>query len=210
MVTGMRHTAVLVLGCLLLSAMVACGGGSSSLADEAFNRGVDYSDQGDYENAIEAYDEAIRLDPQDAYAYNNRGNAYKYLGKYERAIQDFDEAIRLAPDDADAYHNRGNAYALLDQYERAIEDYDEAIRLNPKYAKAYGHRGYAYGNLGQHERAIEDLDEAIRLDPKYAKAYGDAYRWRGKAYEALGNQAQADADYAKWRSSPKYKELVGE
>ena len=92
------------------------------------------------------------------------------------------------------------------QLQRAIKDFDEAIRLNPKYAKAYGHRGYAYGNLGQHERAIEDLDEAIRLDPQFAIAYNN----RGKAYEALGNQAQADADYAKWRSSPKYKELVGE
>ena len=53
-------------------------------AETAYNRGWDYAEQGDYENAIEEYDEAIRLDPQLAEAYNNRGAAYGSLGQYER------------------------------------------------------------------------------------------------------------------------------
>jgi tetratricopeptide (TPR) repeat protein len=60
-------------------------------------RGIAYFDLGDYQRAIEDYDEAIRLDPQDAVAYYNRGNAYFLQDQHQRAIEYFDHAIRLDP-----------------------------------------------------------------------------------------------------------------
>ena len=48
---------------------------------------------GEYQRAIEDLDEAIRLDPQAAIAYNNRSAAYRPLGEYQRAITDYDVAI---------------------------------------------------------------------------------------------------------------------
>ena len=65
------------------------------------------------QTAIEDYDEAIRLNPQYADAYNKRGIAYGDLGQYERAIEDWDEAIRLDPQYGNAYYNRGIAYGYL-------------------------------------------------------------------------------------------------
>ena len=62
---------------------------------------------GDIERAIEPYNKAIRLDPQDASAYYNRGTAYYLLDQPKRAFQDFDQAIRLNPDNAKAYTDRG-------------------------------------------------------------------------------------------------------
>ena len=44
-------------------------------------------------NALQNYDEAIRLDPQDAKSYYNRGYAYNNEAQYQRAIEDFDEAM---------------------------------------------------------------------------------------------------------------------
>jgi tetratricopeptide (TPR) repeat protein len=114
---------------------------------------------------MEYFDEAIRLDPNNAAAYNNRGDSYAKLGQYEKAIEDFDEAIRLDPNYANAYHNRGITYAILGQNESAIENYTEVIRIDPNYANAYSFRGLAYANLGQHSKALQDYDEAIRLNP---------------------------------------------
>ena len=71
------------------------------------NRGLSYSDLGQYRRAIEDYDKAIELDPNDATAYYNRGLTYRRLGQYRRAIEDFDKAIELDPNFADVYHNRG-------------------------------------------------------------------------------------------------------
>ena len=64
-------------------------------ADAFYSSGLAYYYDGQYQRAIEDWDEAIRLDPQYADAYYMRGEAYYDLGQYERAIQDYDEAIRL-------------------------------------------------------------------------------------------------------------------
>ena len=71
--------------------------------------GLTFQEKGKYEEAIEHYDEAIRINPQHAVVYNNRGAAKGVLGKHKEAIVDYDEAIRISPQDAKAYYNRGNA-----------------------------------------------------------------------------------------------------
>src|SRR5262249_29907329 len=82
-----------------------------------YNRGVGYGRKGEYDRAIQDYDQAIRLKPDLAEAFNNRGSAYGNKGQYARAIQDFDEAIRLKPDYAGAFSNRGSSYLNKGQYD---------------------------------------------------------------------------------------------
>ena len=81
--------------------------------------------------ALFAYDEAIRLQPEYVAAYNNRCNAKWALSQFDDAIADCDEAIRLKPDYATAYSNRCNVKWDLSQFDDAIADCDEAIRLKP-------------------------------------------------------------------------------
>ena len=50
---------------------------------------------GQYERAIEDYDEAIRIDPEYGKAYYNRGIAYEILGQQPRAERDFERAKEL-------------------------------------------------------------------------------------------------------------------
>ena len=52
------------------------------------------------------YDEAIRIDPTFALAYNNRGDAWFNKGDLDRAIADFSAAIKHNPSLAIAYGNR--------------------------------------------------------------------------------------------------------
>src|SRR6202034_1954941 len=68
-----------------------------NLAVSLNNRGNAYSVTGEFDKAIQDYDEAIRLNPKDANVFNNRGTAYVSKGNFDRAIIDFDEAIRLKP-----------------------------------------------------------------------------------------------------------------
>ena len=60
--------------------------------------------------AIEDFNKAIRLKPDNADAYNNRGTIYTKFGQYQMAIEDFNNAIRLKPDDANTYINKGLVY----------------------------------------------------------------------------------------------------
>jgi len=117
----------------------------------------------DPQKAIEYLDEAIKLEPNFSWAYNNRGNVYRDLGQYQRAIEDYDEAIRLKPDYDLFYVNRGNAYCDLGQYQRAIEDYNVAINLNPDSANAFVNRGNAYLSSGNKELGCRDAQKACDL-----------------------------------------------
>jgi len=65
--------------------------------------------KGDNERAIADYTEVIRLNPNDAHAFNNRGFRYFKKGDNHRAIADYNETIRLDPKHALAFCNRGKA-----------------------------------------------------------------------------------------------------
>ena len=77
---------------------------NSPTAARYANRGRSYSSLDQDQRAIEDYDKAIELDPNDAEAYSDRGSSYHRLGQNERAIEDYDEAIKLDPDNAEAYN----------------------------------------------------------------------------------------------------------
>ena len=76
------------------------------------NRGHAYAELGQYQRAIEDYNEANRLIPDYAEAYYNRANAYIKLDQKQRAIEDYSEAIRLKPDYTEANMNRGITYLI--------------------------------------------------------------------------------------------------
>ncbi|MBE9592380.1 MAG: tetratricopeptide repeat protein, partial [Proteobacteria bacterium] len=157
------------------------------------NRGNAYYELKKQEKAIEDYNKAIELNPEDAMAYNNRGAAYAKLKKQEKAIEAYNKAIELNPEDATAYNNRGTTYYELKKQEKAIEDYNKAIELNPGYAMAYNNRGNAYAKLKKQEKAIEDYNKAIELNPEDATAYNN----RGTTYDELKKQEKAIEDYNK-------------
>lgn len=182
---------VMIGGC---TAFIQSGQEDNKNLSIAFsNRGIGYSKKGNYDLAIQDFDEAIRLSPSDIDKVILRGRAYDSKGNYDRAIQDYDEAIRLNPSFARAFDLRGYAYYDKGNYDRAIQDYDEAIRINPSYAIAFSNRGMAYYANGNYDRAILDYDEAIRLDPSDAGTTG----FRGNARFLLGQFTAAQLDFAR-------------
>jgi protein O-mannosyl-transferase len=123
------------------------------------NLGLALAEKGEIKEAIDHYNEVIRLKPYYPYPYSNRGAAYAKLGQYQRAIEDFDEAIRLKPDYAEPYLNKGAAYGDLGQYKLAIENFTKAIRLKPDYTNAYFNRGITYFRHGNKEPGCYDAQK---------------------------------------------------
>ena len=171
--------------------------------EDYFNLGATYYQRGMYKEAIEYYDQSIKIDPQDPKAYNNRGVAKAALGNHTEAIQDYDQAIKINPQYAEIYFNRGNAKAALGNHKEAIQDFDKAIEINPQDADTFNNRGNRKAALGNHKEAIQDFDKAIEINPQYAKAFNN----RGNRKAALGNHKEAIQDFDKAiEINPQYAE----
>lgn len=98
-------------------------------AIEAFELGCRFLDKDDLENALVAFNEAIRLDPGYAEAYNGRGVTYALRGQLARAIADCCEAIRLSPQDPEFYRSRGYVYRQMGDHRAANADLAKAAEL---------------------------------------------------------------------------------
>ena len=134
-------------------------------------RGGAFYYKGDLPRAIADYDEAIRLDPSFARAFNNRCWARAVVGRVQEAVADCDESLRLAPNIAKTLENRGFAYLKMGQYDRAIADYEAGLRLNPanKADYLYG-RGLAKLKKGDASGSA-DVAAAKALHEKIAEEF---------------------------------------
>jgi tetratricopeptide (TPR) repeat protein len=178
-----------IVGC---TALIQAGQDTTGNLSTIYNnRGTAYTSKGDYDRAIQDFNEAIRLSPNYAYTYRNRGIDYHEKGDYDNAIQDYNEAIRLNPNYTSVYALRGDTYNGKGDYDRAIHDLNEAIRLDANYVRAYYDRGKAYNSKGDYDRAIQDYNEAIRLSPNDPSAYYS----RGNAHYNEGDYDRAIQDY---------------
>jgi len=146
----------------------------------------------DFDQAIEEYSVAIRLDDMNFSPYANRGATYGILGKYDLAIEDLSKAIQLGQKCvcASLYYDRGKAYALQGRYGLAIDGFTTAIQSGHKDCDVYRARGFAYFRMGNHGKAVADLDEAIKIDPKNGGAY--YCRWLAQSKKEMSAQAKAD------------------
>ena len=89
---------------------------------------------GRHQEAVEAFQQAIRLKPNLAQAHYNLCKAYGNLGRYQEAVDAFIQAIRLKPDFTEAHYSLGLTYLLLDDKGWAMEEYKILKDLNQERA----------------------------------------------------------------------------
>jgi tetratricopeptide (TPR) repeat protein len=159
-----KHVLILLLLCTPFVSIIAQktpNSESETLAKAWFEEAMLETDNA---RKIEDYDNALRLNPNNADAYNNRGVAKKHLGKLAEAIADYDQAIALKPDFAVAYFNRGDAKKLLGQYDEAIKDFDKTIELRPDLSHSYGNKGCTLVAQGKFKESLKWLNKCLSMD----------------------------------------------
>jgi tetratricopeptide (TPR) repeat protein len=155
------------------------------------NRGIARWRLSNPHEAIDDFNAALKLSPEESMIYNNRGNVLIELRHYEEAVKDFTQAIALAPGYGQAYNNRGNARFLLGDSAGAIADYTKAVTLMPANAAPFNGRGKAQLALKRPAAAIRDFSRAIVLSNRYGQALAN----RAEALVALRRYTDAVNDY---------------
>ncbi len=91
-------------------------------------------EDGEYQRALDKYDEALNEKPNHIHAMRGRAHSLMQLGQSPQALAVFNTAISLAPDFGATYANRGILHDRMGRYEKAIEDYVRALELDPELA----------------------------------------------------------------------------
>ena len=147
----------------LFTRAIAVTGGS---APARVNLGAALEDAGDPAAAMRAYEEAVRLDPDNRAAQNRIAGILAREGRLEDAAARYRRVLARHPDDPETESNLGIVLAKSGALDEAIERFRAALALQPaEPASIHTNLGNVLLLAGRVEEAIAEYRESLRLDP---------------------------------------------
>lgn len=132
-------------------------------------RAIAHANLGEFDEAIDDYQHALRIKPKWAEAYLGLGFALLDKQDFAGAIDHFSRAIKLKPALVTAHHARGTAFMKQGRMESAVVDFTNVLKLDPRMAEAYANRGLALMVMGREAEAKTDLNKCLELKPELKK-----------------------------------------
>jgi serine/threonine protein kinase/Flp pilus assembly protein TadD len=134
-----------------------------------------------YQPALDQYDQAIALNPDNAEAHWGRCYSLVYMQQVDSGITACDQALAIQPEYPEALWLKGYALDQKQQHAESLKLYEQAIALKPDFAQAWSNKGTALLLLERPQDAIDAFDRATQLDPNLAEAWNN----RGAALWSL-------------------------
>jgi pentatricopeptide repeat protein len=162
-------------------------------SDAWLDRATVLYENGRYEEALQAYEKALELNPDDSYVWCEKGFTLFSLDRYEEALMVFDKILEPNPDDSDAWYGKGIALYGLGRYEEALQAYEKARELIPDLFQNWCDIAAALCKLGRFEEALQYYEKALELNPDDSEAfYG-----KGTALDNLKRYEEAQIAFKK-------------
>jgi tetratricopeptide (TPR) repeat protein len=125
---------------------------------------LEYRRLGILDQAYAHLDEAIRLDPQDAAAFDGRARIWRDWGFPNQGLADANRAVQLAPESAAAANTLGTLWQALGDGREARHWYERALMLEPTAAFAMNNLCYA-SITGKQATAVDTCRRAVAMAP---------------------------------------------
>ena len=135
------------------------------------NRGASLGVLGRLDEAVATYEEAIRIEPNDARVWVNKGNLLSRLGRLIESMQAYDRAVALDPDYDMAWFNKAALLRKMGRDDEALSCFERTIALNPRHFAAWRRKATLLSDRGDFQGALDSYKVAIDLDPKNAVAW---------------------------------------
>ncbi|PYI98612.1 MAG: hypothetical protein DMF00_12240 [Verrucomicrobia bacterium] len=163
-------------------------------------------------NAIQYFEQALRIDPGYALAYCGLADTYGWAGgqtlpgreAWAKEMEFAQKALALDPKLAEAHLAMATAFFCVLDPHGSEKELDRAVKLNPNLALAYDQYGWTFGQMGRHDESISAEKRALELDPLnslfntdlafffyWARRYDDAIAQIRKTLELDANAAVA-------------------
>lgn len=152
--------------------------------------GSDYLLMSEYEAAINYFNQALAIAPDDYYCLYSKATALGEIGREREAIDIFKRCITEPTDSVDSNADVWYRIAFLEdninETEAALADYDMVISLTPDYAYAHLGRAEMLERLGRHDEAREAYQRVVELEAEPTSGACAMY-----ALLALGREDEA-------------------
>jgi tetratricopeptide (TPR) repeat protein len=165
----------------------------SSALDE-YNLGLKASEKEDYKNAIKHYKEAVKIDPEFAFAFDNLGICYRKIGKYEEAIEAYKKSLKIDPYGITPLQNIAVAYQYTKEYDKSIDAYKKLAELDPENPEVFYGIGQVYFTyLKDNEKGLDNMCKAYNLYIEQNSPYRtDAETIIQYIYAAMNKEGKKD------------------
>jgi len=158
---------------------------------------------GDHIRALEAFDAALRLEPNHRKSLLNSARVLLETSRPKDALNRIEQALAIEPLSGEGLRLLGRAHAALNQSAEAIDAYQRALALDDKDVWAMNNLGYLYIQQGRSNEALPPLARAVELRgnvPVFQNNFGTALERSGyfvSAKEAYTKALEADSTYGK-------------
>jgi len=136
-----------------------------------YNKAVQLHLSGKLSEAIQAYKEALEVNPALAEAHSNLGLIFNQQHNYAQALSEFRKALAVNPKDAITYNGIGAALRAEHDLLGAIKNWQTAVSLDPKLATAHYNLGTAYEIQKDYDKALGSYRMAVKNDYRLGEAY---------------------------------------
>lgn len=167
------------------------------------NRGNARSRQGRLQEALEDFNESIRLAPYAVDPVLNRGVALEAMGRFQEAAADYRAVLAVAPNDPSAWNNMGNVEAALGDWSSAAASYLRASTLSPTFSFAKANYALALYQVGEDNAAIKQMRNLLRKYPEFP----DVRAALSVALYAAGLRADAENNWSRMEDG-RYRDRV--
>jgi len=163
---------------------------SNNPQDANLQLGQCYLELEQYDKAIPALEEALKLEPQSININYRLAQCYQKVGQYEKAEGIYSNLAQISPDDAKVYFN--NVIRMYDEAkmpDKAVNAAKKLIELDPNNHESHYNMGAMLVKQNKYTEAIESFKKAIELKPDFIYAYanmGYSYSQMKKYSDAVG------------------------
>jgi tetratricopeptide (TPR) repeat protein len=218
---NLRFLLLVVAGSILVSGQFACRHKNKNVnnanvpvakkslvppgldAPAYFNLGMDATKHDRDEEAAEAFENAVKLQPEFPEAHLRLGMSYDVLDRPDDAKKEYKLAIdqykkKTAEDgkDPNDWFNLGMAYNKSKRYDEAVGAFGQATRLKKDFADAYFELGDTLIKVARYADAVNALKKAVELDP-------DNYEAKDALDKATEGQQRIDSEVQQQKGAGK-------
>jgi tetratricopeptide (TPR) repeat protein len=163
---------------------------SAQNAKKYFKTGNDYLKENRFEQAIQNYNRALKMEPDYEDVYLVRAQAFEKLGQTQQAADDYIKATRFFEKETDVFYHAGRLLYELGEYQRALSYLDKAIDIKSKNLEAVQLKVLVYIDLNDYYKALRAAKEALDL-----KTNAFNYYYHGIASENINIVQGAKEDF---------------